>query len=242
VGSALGSILEKGDVVRLSRYGTADLAISVRNGQDVKIGLGAVGISHLGPRISVEDDTRARETSLLSVIRSLDKPDTTLIWLNVADVDREVARRDIQNAPPGRVVTAIPGPDPDARLQMHPRISDLRGPLPPGRSSYRYVNVDARFKTPQEWVQYVHTRPRTRPDDLWLRVNIDGASTTVREGNYALVDPWHIFVQKVYEPGVPGELSQLGIARTSPAITEKALIESTQAVASRRIERSTRSY
>lgn len=236
IGPAPETVLEAGDVLKLSRHATGDLAVSVHSGESLKISLGAVGPYHLSPEISVEEDPRAHETSLFDVVRSLDEPDTTLIWLNVSDVDHEASVRAIEQAPPGRLVIAIAGPDPDERRRMNRRVSESDRPLPPGRSSCRYVDVDARFRTREEWLEYLRILPKTRPDDLWLRINIGETATTVCEGAYSFVAPWHLFVRKVYKPGVPGECSQLGIARTSPAITQTALIESTNAVASRGIE------
>jgi len=119
---------------------------------------------------------------------------------------------------------------------MNHRVSELHRPLPHGRSSCRYVDVDARFNTREEWLDYLRTIPKSRPDDLWLRINIGVTSTTLGQGAYAFVDCWHLFVRKVHEPGLPGQLSQLGIARSHPAMTQTALIESMQAIASREIE------
>lgn len=236
VGLALESVLAEGDILRVSRHSTTDLAISVRTGADLRIGLGAVGFGHLSPKITIEEDPRAGETSLFDVIWSLEQPETTLIWLNVSDAGHEAVFRDIKKAPPGLLVIAIAGDDPVQRRQMNHRVADLNAPLPPGRSGCRYVDVDARFKSRDEWIRYLRNLPKSRPDDLWLRIKIAETCTTVREGDYAFVDPWHLFVRKVCEPGLPGQLSQLGIAWANPALTQATLIESTIAVASGEIE------
>ncbi len=70
-----------------------------------------------------------------------------------------------------------------------------------------------------------------RPRDLWLRIAIGGFSTVVKEGEYAFIEPWHLTVRKVYEPGDPGESSQLAVVRHDPAITKESVIESAELMA-----------
>jgi hypothetical protein len=87
-----------------------------------------------------------------------------------------------------------------------------------------------------DWLHYLRSLPRTRPTDLWLRISVDGVSTILQEGAYVFARPWHLFVQNVFRPGLPGEWSQLAVARDHPALTREIVIESTQTIASRRIE------
>jgi hypothetical protein len=61
VGPAPEILMEAGDVLKLSRYGTGDLAVSIRKVQDLKIGSGAVGIAHLGPDPAGGQKTRDPE-------------------------------------------------------------------------------------------------------------------------------------------------------------------------------------
>jgi hypothetical protein len=109
---------------------------------------------------------------------------------------------------------------------MNHRVSGQQTPRQFGWTSSRYVDVDARFRTRDEWLEYIRNLPKSRPDDLWLRITIGAVPTTLREGAYVFVEPWHLFVRNVYEPGLPGDLSNWAIGRSGPALTQATLIES----------------
>lgn len=108
-----------------------------------------------------------------------------------------------------------------------------------GRGSHQsrdYIHADDRFTTCEAWAEHVRQLPRTRPADLWIRFCIRDTDVTVREGQQVLSPPWHLVVEKVYTPGIPGALSQVGVVLDHPAITSNMVIESTQMIASGRID------
>ena len=76
--------------------------------------------------------------------------------------------------------------------------------------------------------------PSVRPTDLYVRITVDGVTAQLREGEYAFNEPWHLFVAKVFTRGLPGEFSQLAIARDHHALTARMLMDSTLALSSSR--------
>jgi hypothetical protein len=108
-------------------------------------------------------------------------------------------------------------------------------PMHSGHSSCRYIDVDERFATVEQWMEHVRGLPARRPHDLWIRVTVDPVATVLRDDEYAFVPPWHLFVLKVFRYGIPGEWSHLAIVREAPGVNKQTVIESTELVASRKI-------
>jgi hypothetical protein len=80
------------------------------------------------------------------------------------------------------------------------------------------------------------TLPLRYSGDLYIRFGLNGALHDVHEGEYAFTTPWHLFIEKVFTPGIPGEWSQLAIAREHPTVTAQMIVDSTKDIASRRID------
>jgi hypothetical protein len=232
VGEALDAIVEDGDVLRVSRGGTTDLAATLFRHDDLLMGLGAVGGRRLGPRITVEVDPRAGDMWWNHLAATLAREDTTLVWLDSSDASSESKLSTLPFAPGVRLVIAIAGTNQDERRRLHQRLSAVLRPM----QAFERVDVDGRFKTRDEWVEYVQRLPKTRPLDLYIRFGLDGALHDVHEGEYAFTTPWHLFVEKVFTPGIPGEWSQMAVAREHPRVTEEMIVDSTKAIASRRID------
>ena len=64
VGSALEAVIEDGDVLRVSRFGTGDFAATLFRGGDFILGLGALRWMPLPDGMSIEEDPRAAEVEL----------------------------------------------------------------------------------------------------------------------------------------------------------------------------------
>ncbi len=78
--------------------------------------------------------------------------------------------------------------------------------------------------------------PAGRPDDLHVRVTLDGTDHQLREGEYRFSEPWHLYVQRVGRTvSEPGERSLVGIARAHPAVDREALIEAVRTLASAQV-------
>lgn len=237
VGHAIEAIARDGDVLTVLRGGTGDLAATLARGDDFQIGVGAItSLVRRTTSIAIEEDPRAAEGQLYGVAAILEQPNTTLIWLNVSDPQHESVIEAMRDAPPGRLVIAIAGDNADERRRMNHRVAHLNAPLPPGRSACWFVDVDERFSAKDDWLHYLRSLPGTRPTDLCLRISVDGVSTVLQEGAYAFARPWHLFVRNVFRLGLPGEWSQLAVARDHPALTRETLVKSTQTIASGRIE------
>ncbi len=74
-----------------------------------------------------------------------------------------------------------------------------------------------------------------RPTDLHIGFEIDGQGLTVLEGDYVFQPPWHVYVERVYRPGLPSDPSRLAVVWTDPAIAKEMVIHSTRRIAEGRI-------
>jgi hypothetical protein len=116
---------------------------------------------------------------------------------------------------------------------MNHRVSAFRLSSEGGRW---FVDVDERFTSQEQWLAYLRALPKRRPNDLWIRFTFKDASIVLREGEYGFTNPWHLFVRRVFTPGLPGQLSQLAIVRNHPAVSKEMVIESARMIASGLIE------
>ena len=94
-----------------------------------------------------------------------------------------------------------------------------------------FLTAGERFSGVEEWLQYGRALSTERPGDLWLRVRSGSRECLVSEGRTATVDGWLVHVLRVYEPGIPGRLSQLGLVPADTGVTPAMLERSTVAVA-----------
>jgi len=229
VGGAFEAVLENDDVIRTCRAGTGDLAAMLtRNGQLV-MALGAVDGLLVPAGIAVEMDPRAREVDFYPVAWMVQKPDVKLFWLDPDDPHLDRRLDEIRCAPPEvtTVILVARGGDRAKVTALNQRAVSSRRPT----GSWWFQVAPERVRTEAELMAYLEQLPKTRPDDLWLRFTIDGRTFEVREGEYQLHDPWHLFVAKVYTPGTPGEFSQLGVARVHPALMADVFTSSVQRIA-----------
>lgn len=222
VGPAFEAVAREGDVLTIYRAGTGDLAATLVRGDDLQLHVGSISAALANTGIVIEEDPRAQEVQLYGILRSVADPDTSLIWVDASDPQqREPAIQAIHRSRAKRLIIAVAGEDPAERRRVNHRLADTGAPLPRGRSSCWYVDVDARFRSREAWLDYLHGLPESRPTDLWIRFATGGTSTVVGEGECAFTDPWHLFVARVFRPGLPGELSRFAIARNHAAISNE---------------------
>jgi hypothetical protein len=234
IGQAVEAVIHEGDVLSVLRGGTTDLGLALTRSDEFIIGLGAIDARRLRPGITIEEDPRAAESDLYHLAEKLDDPETTLAWLDASDPHADAALERLPHLPGRRLVVAVTGKTPEERREVIHRAAEP--PLGPTHGSHEYLDVPPEFTTPEQWVAYLRQLPKTRPRDLYIRFNLEDHSVDVREGEYAFSKPWHLYVAKVHKPGIPGEWSQLGIAREHPAITRAILVESTNLIATRVID------
>ena len=65
VGDALEAVAQEGDLLCVSRGGTTDLSTTLCRSNDLVMGLGAVTHRRLGTGVTIQEDPRAFEVSLL---------------------------------------------------------------------------------------------------------------------------------------------------------------------------------
>jgi hypothetical protein len=192
------------------------------------IALGAVDRLVAPAGIRVDTDPRAGDLDFYGIARMVERPDVKLVWLDVDERDLD-SRLEGIHRPPLSVKTVIAV----ARSGDRSRLGDLNERVFAGRShaALWYQVAPDRVRSEADLMTYLDQLPKTRPDDLCLRFTIDGRSSDVREGEYRSHDPWHLFVAKVFTPGTPGELSQLGVAREDPALAVDTFTSSVRAIA-----------
>ena len=233
VGPCPEQVLNDGDVLTVSRWGAADVALIVRRRGALVAALGAVAHAACGPEVQIEEDPRALDARWYEVKNDMARPDTSLVLLDasVPDSTSQLQRVREARAVATRVLIAIHGGDPERRRALNHQAAQSR--FDSGRGSAHYFNIDERFKTADEWLAYVQALPDRRPYDLWIRFTTPEGSAEVREDRYELLPPWHLFVQKVYRWGIPGELSQLAIVREQEGVTKESVIRSSEIIARR---------
>jgi hypothetical protein len=224
IGNAVEAVVEEDDVLRVCRWGTGDLALTLHRRGEPQVGLGAISSVDLGQDIGIDEDPRVNETCLYGVLGWLSRPGTALFWLDTSDPHLESVIQELSTTPALRLAVAIAGPDPGQRRRLNNRVAGGRAH---GRASCWYFDVDGRFTSREQWLDYLRSLPETRPPDLWVRIAVGGVATVLREDEYAFSSPWHLFVWRVFRDGIPGELSRLAMVREHDAITRSIVIEST---------------
>jgi hypothetical protein len=93
----------------------------------------------------------------------------------------------------------------------------------PGISTDRVATLDERLA-------HVRTLPNPRLPDPYVRFTFDDGFVDVAEGEGAFAQPWHLFVSRVYDPGIPGALSMVGVVREHPEVDPEAVEDATVSV------------
>jgi len=229
-GEALRTVLRHGDRLACWRDGTAEIGLSVSRAGALVLGLGTLG-SMPGGDITIEHDPRVEETRLARHIRYIDRPGTRIVWLDPDRPNELTARlRVLDDDLAGVNVLAIVvrTDDQAVSLELNRRTMEAHRP---SLGATVFLTASARFSSVEEWLQYGRALSTERPRDLWLRVRRGNREQLVAEGTTATVDGWLVHVLRVYQPGIPGRLSQLGLAPTDAGVTAAMLECSTAAIA-----------
>jgi hypothetical protein len=229
-GEALSATLRAGDRLSCWRGGTAEIGLSVRRAGSLVLGLGTLG-DVPDHDIAIDHDPRIDEMEFARDIRFIDRPDTRIVWLDPARPGELEARlRELDGDLAGVSGLAIVVRTDDAAVSRELNRRTME-PFRLGPSFTVFLTAAARFSSVDEWLQHGRALSAERPRDPWLRVRIGASECVVPEGTTATVDGWLVHVHRVWERGVPGRLSQLGVAHAEAGVTPAMLERSTAAVA-----------
>jgi len=230
-GETLHAVLRQGDRLGCWRDGTGQIGLSVSRAGSLVLGLGTVGYTP-GSDIAIDHDPRVEETQLAGQIRYIDRPGTHILWLDPdrpSDVTARLRELDERGFPGVSVLAIVVRTDDQAvSLELNRR---TMGRPNPAVSGTVFLNASTRFSGVEEWLQYGRALSTRRPRDLWLRLRTSKSEGRVPEGTTATVDGWLVHVRRVYEPGLPGRLSQLGLVAADAGVTPAMLERSTAAMA-----------
>jgi hypothetical protein len=227
---ALATVLRQGDELSCWRGPTGDIGASVSRGGSFVLGLGSLSYTP-GGDITIDHDPRVEETELARDFRYISRPGTQILWLDPSKPRQLEDRiRDVEQGCPGVNVLAIVVRSDDAQV-----VRDLNrrtmGRARPSVNATVFLKAAERFSSVEEWLAYGSALSTERPRDLWLRIRSGSHERLVPEGTSDTVNGWLVHVLRVYEPGLPGDLSQLGLVRANLAVTPAMLESSTAAVA-----------
>ena len=197
-------MIEDGDVLRVSRFGTGDFAATLFRGGDFILGLGALRWMPLPDGMSIEEDPRAAEVELYHFAADIRRPGTAFVWMDSSDpnVDAAIANLDYLAGEMG--IIAFTGRDPAKYTEVRRRVSER---LPGSLSSCFYVDVPGRFTTQQEWLSYLDQLPTSRQPDMYIRFHLGGVQVDVREGDTRSARPgisvWRRFTRLAVQANSP---------------------------------------
>lgn len=229
-GEALRAVLRDGDRLACWRNGTAEIGVSVTRAGSLVLGLGTLGGAP-GGDITIDHDPRVEERELAGHLRYLDRPGTHFVWLD-PHRPRELASRlrelDGDFTGVNRLAIVVRSDDIAVSHELNWR---TMGRHRSGLGATMFLRAAERFSTLEEWLHYGRALSTERPRDLWLRIRSGSRDCLVPEGRTATFDGWLVHVLRVYEPGIPGRLSQLGLVQADTGVTQAILERSTSAVA-----------
>lgn len=228
-GEALMAVLRQGDRLASWRDGCAELGLSVTRGGSLVLAVGSLGRTPC-QGVIIEHDPRVEETELAREIRYLNQPGTRIVWLDPdrpGELEARLARLD-DNLDDVKILAIVVRTD-DRKLEMDLNRRTMESRMRPCATIF--LSAPPRFPTAEEWLQYGRALPTERPADIWLRVRSGNGECCVPQGTTAGVDRWLVHVRRVYERGIPGYPSQLGMVVADAGVTPRMLEHSTAAVA-----------
>jgi hypothetical protein len=229
-GEALRAVLRQGDQLACWRVGTGEIGVSVTRDGTLVLGLGTLGRTP-GADLTVDIDPRVDERERACEVRYVDRPGTHMVWLDPDSPDELEARlRELDGELIGVKALAIIARS-DYNAVSHELNRRTMGRHRPGVHSTIFVTASGRFSSVEEWLQYGRSLSTERPSDLWLRVRKGQDECLVPEGTTATIGGWLVHVLRVYEPGIPGRLSQLGLVAADADVTVAMLESSTVMIA-----------
>ena len=229
-GEALAAVLRRGDRLECWCEATGDIGVAVIRDESLVLGLGS--LSYAPDRdITIDHDPRVEEIALAREIRYIDRPGSHIVWLDPKKPSELEARlRELDREFTGVEVFAVIVRTDDAAVRSE-LLRPMMDRLQRGARATVYMGAPERFANVEEWLQYGRALPTERPRDVWLRIRIGSRDYQVVEGTSATLDGWLAHVLKVYEPGLPGEFTRLGLVRAATGVTAAMLERSTAAVA-----------
>ena len=136
VGSALEAVIEDGDVLRVSRFGTGDFAATLFRGGDFILGLGALRWMPLPDGMSIEEDPRAAEVDLYHLAADIRRPGTVFVWMDSSDPNVDAAIANLDHLAGESGIIAFTGRDPAKYTEVRRRVSErLPAPFHPAFTS-----------------------------------------------------------------------------------------------------------
>jgi hypothetical protein len=224
-GEALQAVLREGDRLACWRGPTAEIGLSVTRAGSLVLGLGTLGHTP-GGDFTVDHDPRVEERELAGEVRYIDRPGTHIVWLDPATPSElEAGLRELDGSFPGVNVLGIVVRSDDLAVQQEMNRRTMKHHRS-GLGAAVFLTAAERFSTLDEWLQYGRSLSPERPRDLWLKVRRGDCECLVPEGTTATVDGWLVHVFRVYEPGIPGKWSQLGLVSADAGVTAAMLARS----------------
>lgn len=229
-GEALAAVLRGGDRLECWHDLTGDIGVTVTRAESLLLGLGTLGNAP-DPAITIEHDPRVEEVVHARNVRYIDGPGTRILWLDPKKPSElEAQLRELDRGFTGVKVLGIVVRTDDTAVS-NDLLNRTMERLLPGVGAASGLRAAERFSNLEEWLQYSRALPTERPPDLWVRIRIGSREYQVVEGTSATLDDWLAHVLKVYEPGLPGQFTQLGLVRAATGVTAAMLERSTAAVA-----------
>lgn len=232
VGPLIERIAADGDVLFLTRGGSGDLGWMLTRAEELLAAVGALGPGV--PGFEIEDDPRAHDEWLFRLKYSLDDPAVRLVWIDAGEADvvkqLESLREELPTGttPSERLLIAVGG---GTATQRQAVAAGFRAQPPISADRrLRLEVVSERFRTPDEWTNFIRGLPHNRPADLHVRFTSARRSVDVVERHGAFVEPWHLFVSLVNTPGIPGRHSHVAIVRDHPQIDRTMVKDACDAV------------
>jgi hypothetical protein len=180
--------------------------------------------------VTIDHDPRVEETELARQIRYIDQSGAHIVWLDPdRPSDLKAHLRTLDGPLPAvkGLAIVVRADDMTTCLELNERTMTHRADI----GSTIFLRASRRFSRLEEWLAYGRALSTERPSDLWLRIRCGKSECLVSEGTAATVGGWFAHVLRVYEPGIPGRLSQLGLVASNAGITLAMLARSTEVIA-----------
>jgi hypothetical protein len=231
-GAAMEAVLRDGDELAVHRAGTGDLGAALFRNGELILAVGAVEALVVAAGFRIEIDPRMEETEFPYLAWCATRRDASLIWIDPQSPDLEATLAELDRLPSSiqMINIVVRGDDWAATRSLNQRTMEWRG----SAASRSFTRVPLRFRSRDEFLAYIKDLPRGWPLDPSLTIEVDGVRHELREGEYRWAAPWHLYVNLVSRPGIPGDCSQLGFARADPALTAECLIASAKSMAAER--------
>jgi hypothetical protein len=235
IGEALETVLHDEDVLSMHRGAMADVGLVLIRGGDLVLALGDVTQSLRKFGITVETDPRAEDVRFYYMQSLLDQPDSQLVWLDPSSPHYESQLAELDRIPRHVTTVSIAARADDwatsSAVNRRAVSHDRRRPW-----QFNFERVDTRFQTRDDFIAYLRTLSKQRPEDLFLRFTVDGRQHEIRKGESVLREPWLFCVSEVASLDWGWSSTHIGIARAHPALTADVLRASARLIWEKHIQ------